>query len=355
MPPLPHSELPRRGCSHGAYAAAVAALLPAVWCAAAAAAAASCCRFAAAAIPLRRPHALQPPACLCLLCTGASATAASVGEVLTLPLDTCKVRLQLQGRTVGPAKYRCARTARRRSVRRPHAVPSHHRGVQLPLSLVTDRSPCAPPARAAAGAHLARWLRWRARRACAACGRAWCLACTAKFCWAACASRHVSAQGRLGGVRGRVPGVTSRSAALWPIPTPKPTPRVLLPPTHPADDPIRDFYAGLMREEGGATSIPTKVAAALTAGTLGVLVRRPWGGGAPGLLRWEDAQEGAALGCCHPASTPGQPPCCTSLPTSHPCRRWETPRTSSRCACRRRASCRPARLPSTPLVRGVGG
>lgn len=31
-----------------------------------------------------------------------------------------------------------------------------------------------------------------------------------------------------------------------------------------ADDPIRDFYGRLMREEGGKTSLPTKVAAAVS-------------------------------------------------------------------------------------------
>jgi solute carrier family 25 uncoupling protein 8/9 len=116
----------------------------------------------------------------------ASATAASVGEVLTIPIDTCKVRLQLQGRSSGPVKYHgtlhtLTTVAREEGVRSlwKGLVPGLHRQVLL------------------------------------------------------------------GGVR----------IASY--------------------DPIRDFYGRLMKEEGGKTSLPTKVAAALTAGTLGVLVGNP--------------------------------------------------------------------------------
>ena len=43
-------------------------------------------------------------------------------------------------------------------------------------------------------------------------------------------------------------------------------------------EPIRNAYARLRGEQGGATSLPTKVAAALTAGTLGVMVGNPTDG-----------------------------------------------------------------------------
>ena len=44
------------------------------------------------------------------------------------------------------------------------------------------------------------------------------------------------------------------------------------------DDPIRDFYGRLMHEEGGKTSIPTKIAAAVrrAAGTLGAPLPALW-------------------------------------------------------------------------------
>ena len=50
---------------------------------------------------------------------------------------------------------------------------------------------------------------------------------------------------------------------------------MLMPPVR-ADDPIRDFYGRLMKEEGGKTSLPTKVAAAVS--------QRVWTGG--GTVYW---------------------------------------------------------------------
>ena len=51
-------------------------------------------------------------------------------------------------------------------------------------------------------------------------------------------------------------------------------PSMLMPPVR-ADDPIRDFYGRLMKEEGGKTSLPTKVAAAVS--------QRVWTGGGDSL------------------------------------------------------------------------
>lgn len=75
------------------------------------------------------------------------------------------------------------------------------------------------------------------------------------------------------------PHPCTQPSLAHPSPTPNPH-RTLL---RPADDPIRDFYAGLMKEDAKHTSIPTKIAAALTAGTLGVLVGNPTDGGWAGV------------------------------------------------------------------------
>lgn len=64
------------------------------------------------------------------------------------------------------------------------------------------------------------------------------------------------------------------------------------------DDPIRDFYGRMFHEEAGHTSIPTKIAAALTAGTLGVLVGNPTDGATPRL-------PAAAPACCTNARAEG--------------------------------------------------
>ena len=73
-----------------------------------------------------------------------------------------------------------------------------------------------------------------------------------------------------------------------------------LPPTdpRPADDPIRDFYGRLLKEEEGHTSLPTKIAAALTAGTLAVMVGNPTDGTGVGgrWCWWALALLGALVG-----------------------------------------------------------
>ncbi|KAL4430927.1 hypothetical protein ABPG75_006183 [Micractinium tetrahymenae] len=119
-----------------------------------------------------------------------SAAAACTGEIATLPLDTAKVRLQLQGRAAaavgGPPKYT---------------------GLFNTLFRVAHEEGVA-----------ALW-------------------------------------------KGLVPGL-HRQVLLGGV-------RIA------AYDPIRDFYGQVFHEEAGHTSIPTKIAAALTAGTLGVLVGNP--------------------------------------------------------------------------------
>ncbi|EFN59406.1 hypothetical protein CHLNCDRAFT_48478 [Chlorella variabilis] len=133
------------------------------------------------------PHNETTPAALPFYKTfAASAAAACTGEVATIPMDTVKVRLQVQGASGAPAKYKgtlgtLAKVAREEGVASLYKglVPGLHRQILL------------------------------------------------------------------GGVR----------IATY--------------------DPIRDFYGRLMKEEAGHTSIPTKIAAALTAGTFGVLVGNP--------------------------------------------------------------------------------
>lgn len=120
---------------------------------------------------------------------GASAAAACTGEILTLPLDTAKVRLQLQGRAAAAG------------------APLKYKGL------------------------------------------------------VGCLSTVVREEGAMSLWKGIVPGL-HRQILLGGV-------RIA------AYDPIRDFYGRLMHEEAGHTSIPTKIAAALTAGTLGVLVGNP--------------------------------------------------------------------------------
>lgn len=68
-------------------------------------------------------------------------------------------------------------------------------------------------------------------------------------------------------------------------------------------DPIRDFYARALGEEGGKTSVATKIAAGITAGTLGVLVR----GGSAGELR--ATAQAPALCAPTPLAAPAAAPC----------------------------------------------
>ncbi len=46
-------------------------------------------------------------------------------QVLTIPIDTCKVRLQLQGRSTGPVKYRWASLCHVQSTRMHNGVNGH--------------------------------------------------------------------------------------------------------------------------------------------------------------------------------------------------------------------------------------